>query len=156
MTAHDYVPSVGTSHHYNLPSKGLPDWPCIVDDVLRARLKTLGVIEHRFTLEKGEQINIVTTWVPSSFFQPPVGYDKGVDWLIYDVGGARNQRQAWAPFFDDVNALIFLAPISAFDQVLVEEPDVNRVEDSLLLWRSVVSSKVGPSFYAIRPSGIDN
>jgi hypothetical protein len=67
--------------------------------------------------------------------------------VIYDVGGARNQRQAWAPFFDDVNALIFLAPISAFDQVLVEEPDVNRVEDSLLLWRSVVSSKV--RFYVI-------
>lgn len=77
---------------------------------------------------------------------PFPGHDKGVDWLIYDVGGARNQRQAWAPFFDDVNALIFLAPISAFDQVLVEEPDINRVEDSLLLWRSVVSSKVRPPF----------
>ena len=78
---------------------------------------------------------------------PFVGHEKGVDWVIYDVGGARNQRQAWAPFFDDVNALIFLAPISAFDQVLVEEPDVNRVEDSLLLWRSVVASKVRPPLH---------
>lgn len=55
---------------------------------------------------------------------------------IYDVGGARNQRQSWAPYFDDgrysvpspgppftrvsVNAIIFLAPISTFDQVLEE------------------------------------
>lgn len=86
-------------------------------------------------------------------------------WKIYDVGGARNQRQAWAPYFQDsaysltflnllyprlrrrifanlVNAIIFLAPISAFDQVLAEDPRVNRLEDSLLLWRGVVSNKL--------------
>lgn len=63
----------------------------------------------------------------------------GSNWVIYDVGGARNQRHAWAPYFQDgkpghtlpinfffrsapfvVNAIIFLAPISAFDQVLTE------------------------------------
>lgn len=41
-----------------------------------------------------------------------------------------------------VNAIIFLAPISAFDQVLAEDTRVNRLEDSLLLWRSVVSNKL--------------
>ncbi|KAF8520549.1 guanine nucleotide binding protein, alpha subunit [Gautieria morchelliformis] len=88
------------------------------DDVLKARLKTLGVVEHMFSLETGKE--------------------RGVDWKIYDVGGARSQRQAWAPYFEDMNALIFLAPISAFDQ----DPRVNRVEDSLLLWRSVVANKL--------------
>jgi hypothetical protein len=34
---------------------------------------------------------------------------------------------AWAPFFDDVNAIIFLAPISCFDQVLAEDPSINRL-----------------------------
>ncbi|KAF8521927.1 guanine nucleotide binding protein, alpha subunit [Hysterangium stoloniferum] len=92
------------------------------DDVLKARLKTVGVVEHTFSLETGKQ--------------------KGVDWKIYDVGGARSQRHAWIPYFQDINALIFLAPISAFDQVLTEDPRVNRVEDSLLLWRSVVSNKL--------------
>lgn len=92
------------------------------DDVLKARLKTVGVVEHCFSLETGKQ--------------------KGVDWKIYDVGGARNQRQAWVPYFQDMNALIFLAPISAFDQVLAEDPRVNRLEDSLLLWRSIVSNKL--------------
>ena len=51
------------------------------EDVLKARLKTLGVNEHTFTLK-------------GSNHQP-------VDWKIYDVGGARNQRHAWAPYFED-------------------------------------------------------
>ncbi|KAI0652730.1 G-alpha-domain-containing protein [Trametes meyenii] len=93
------------------------------DDVLKARLKTTGVVEHTFSLAKN------TEW-------------RGVEWKIYDVGGARNQRQAWAPYFDDVNAIIFLAPISAFDQVLAEDPSVNRLEDSFILWKSVIENKL--------------
>jgi len=41
-----------------------------------------------------------------------------------------------------MNAIIFLAPISVFDQVLTEDPRVNRLEDSLLLWKLVVSNKL--------------
>ncbi|KIO17616.1 hypothetical protein M407DRAFT_227947, partial [Tulasnella calospora MUT 4182] len=91
-------------------------------DVLNARLKTVGVVEHLFQLENGGE--------------------KGMDWRIFDVGGHRDQRQTWAPFFDDVNAIIFLAPISAFDQVLVEDKKVNRIEDSLLLFRSICVNKL--------------
>jgi hypothetical protein len=78
----------------------------------------MGVVEHTFSI--------------------PSGSNRGVEWRIYDVGGSRNQRQAWAPYFEDgestltpnapnfltflppcdpVNAIIFLAPISVFDQV---------------------------------------
>lgn len=93
------------------------------DDVLKARLKTVGVVEHPFMISMGTMRG-------------------NTNWVIYDVGGARNQRHAWAPFFQDVNAIIFLAPISAFDQVLTEDSRVNRLEDSLLLWRAVVSNKL--------------
>ena len=48
----------------------------------------------------------------------------------------------WVPFFDDVDAIIFLAPISAFDQVLSEEERVNRLEDSVLLWKAICSNKL--------------
>jgi len=93
------------------------------EDVLKARLKTVGVIEHQFTISMGPM--------------------RGVsNWIIYDVGGARNQRHAWAPYFQDVTSIIFLAPISAFDQVLTEDPRINRLEDSLLLWRGIVSNKL--------------
>ncbi|KAJ8087641.1 hypothetical protein PM082_006475 [Marasmius tenuissimus] len=94
------------------------------DDVLKARLKTVGVCEYRFEME-------VAT-----------GRDTPSEWRIVDVGGSRSQRQTWVPFFDDVDAIIFLAPISGFDQVLAEDRTVNRLEDSVLLWKSVCSNKL--------------
>jgi hypothetical protein len=45
---------------------------------------------------------------------------KDVTWHLYDVGGARGQRSSWVPYFDDANAIIFVAPISAFDQVNIK------------------------------------
>ncbi|KAJ6506745.1 guanine nucleotide-binding protein alpha-4 subunit [Mycena sanguinolenta] len=90
------------------------------DDILRARLKTLGVSEHQFTLKTGNM-------VPHN-------------WLVYDVGGARSLRAAWVPYFDSMHAIIFLAPLSGFDQVLSEDAKVNRLEDSVLLWKIIVSS----------------
>ncbi|CCL98063.1 uncharacterized protein FIBRA_00057 [Fibroporia radiculosa] len=122
------------------------------EDVLKARLKTTGVVEHTFSLPRNAEY-------------------RGVEWKIYDVGGAKPQRQAWAPYFDDgelfkknplgsncevdsiaydqhadtflvVDAIIFLAPISAFDQVLAEDPRVNRLEDTIYLWQSVTSNKL--------------
>ncbi|KAM6492716.1 Guanine nucleotide binding protein (G-protein), alpha subunit [Amanita muscaria] len=93
------------------------------DDILRARLKTLGVKEHKFRISSG-----TSPWR---------------DLRIFDVGGHRSQvRAAWAPYFDDMDAIIFLAPISCFDQVLSEDPSVNRLEDSVHLWKSVVSNKL--------------
>ncbi|GAW02896.1 G-alpha-domain-containing protein [Lentinula edodes] len=94
------------------------------DDVLKARLKTVGVSEYRFQME-------VST-----------GRETGTDWRIVDVGGSRSQRQTWIPFFDNVDAIIFLAPISGFDQVLSEDRTVNRLEDSVLLWKTVCSNKL--------------
>lgn len=50
--------------------------------------------------------------------------------------------KAWASHFDDVNAIIFLAPINCFDEKLAEDRRVNRLEDSFLLWKAVCSSKL--------------
>ncbi|XP_006463700.1 hypothetical protein AGABI2DRAFT_187221 [Agaricus bisporus var. bisporus H97] len=94
------------------------------DDVLKARLKTVGVAEYRFEMEV------------------PMSRDTGTEWRIVDVGGSRSQVITWVPFFDDVDAIIFLAPISSFDQVLTEDRTVNRLEDSVLLWKAVCSNKL--------------
>ncbi|KAK7063702.1 guanine nucleotide binding protein, alpha subunit [Favolaschia claudopus] len=93
------------------------------DHILRARLKTLGVSEHRMRLS-----------------DPTGGMSR--DFRIFDVGGTRSLRAAWVSYFDDMDAIIFLAPISAFDQVLAEEPTVNRLADSYKLWTSIVSNKL--------------
>ncbi|KAJ7275084.1 guanine nucleotide binding protein, alpha subunit [Mycena rebaudengoi] len=94
--------------------------------ILRARLKTLGVSEHRITTTSGGMTGNISR-----------------DWRIYDVGGHRSLRAAWAPYCaGEMDAIIFLAPISAFDQVLAEEPRVNRLADSVNLWTTIVSNKL--------------
>ncbi|KAI0339147.1 guanine nucleotide binding protein, alpha subunit [Trametopsis cervina] len=92
------------------------------DDVVRARLRTLGVQEHRILFETG----------PAA----------GTEWFLYDVGGSRTQRPAWFPYFDDCNAIIFLAPISCFDEKLAEDRKVNRLEDSYGLWKMICASRL--------------
>ena len=47
-----------------------------------------------------------------------------------DVGGSRSVRQHWIPYFDDVQAIIFLAPL-AFNLTLDEDPKVNRLVRAL-------------------------
>lgn len=92
------------------------------DDVVRARLRTLGVQEHQFVFEEGKHT--------------------GTEWQIYDVGGSRSSRASWAPFFDDIDAIIFLAPISVFDEKLIEDSRTNRLQDSYELWKQVTSSTI--------------
>jgi hypothetical protein len=67
-----------------------------IDDILHARIQTMGVAEHIFDVDI---------------------HGKAVSWHLFDVGGARGQRHSWVPYFDDANAIIFVSPISAFDQV---------------------------------------
>jgi len=92
------------------------------DDILKARVTTTGPEEHIIIAESG--------------------LEKAKHWTIYDVGGARSQRATWAQFFDDVNIIIFLAPMSAFNQVLAEDKNVNRLTDSLRLWQTICSNKI--------------
>ncbi|KAH6906539.1 guanine nucleotide binding protein, alpha subunit [Coprinopsis sp. MPI-PUGE-AT-0042] len=98
-----------------------PDYIPTTNDILRVRLRTLGVIEHNFSVLMGGST---------------------YNWRLFDVGGARGQRQAWIPYFDDAISIIFLAPISAFDQYLEEDPKVNRIDDSLSLFTSICGNKI--------------
>ena len=41
-----------------------------------------------------------------------------------------------------MNAIIFLAPISCFDEKLAEDKRVNRLEDSYQLWKMICSNKL--------------
>ncbi|KAF7289911.1 hypothetical protein MIND_01366000 [Mycena indigotica] len=92
------------------------------NDILRARVHTVGPEEHVIHMESGTET--MRTWT------------------VYDVGGSTSQRAAWAQFFDDVHVIIFLAPISAFNETLAENHTVNRLADSLKLWRTICSNKL--------------
>ncbi|KAH9485212.1 Guanine nucleotide-binding protein alpha-4 subunit [Psilocybe cubensis] len=129
------------------------------DDILRARLKTLGVSEHRFKLKSGQfytifgkmhifsnglykeicyimtgEYSMLAAHVPSEVSRLSV--------LHYALVLNLSVTEAWVPYFDDIDAIIFLAPISGFDEVLLEDPAVNKLEDSLLLWRRIVINPI--------------
>ena len=53
---------------------------CNLDDILHARIRTMGVAEHVFDVSL---------------------HGRTVTWHLYDVGGARGQRHTWVPYFDD-------------------------------------------------------
>ncbi|KAF8440378.1 guanine nucleotide binding protein, alpha subunit [Boletus edulis BED1] len=101
ISARDYIPST--------------------DDILHARIQTMGVAEHIFDVDI---------------------HGRSVSWHLYDVGGARGQRHSWVPYFDDANAIIFVCPISAFDQYLEEDPRTNRIDDSLQLFTQICSNQL--------------
>ncbi|EAL90625.1 G protein alpha subunit [Aspergillus fumigatus] len=93
-----------------------PDYIPNVADVLRARTKTTGIYETRFTMG---QLSI----------------------HMFDVGGQRSERKKWIHCFENVTSIIFCVALSEYDQVLLEESNQNRMMESLVLFDSVVNSR---------------
>lgn len=83
-------------------------------DVLRTRLTTTGIIETEFTLD-------------STAFK------------MYDVGGQRGERKKWIHCFDDVTAIMFIASLSEYNQVLAEDRNRNRLTESLDLFEGIAN-----------------
>ncbi|KAI8922039.1 hypothetical protein PhCBS80983_g00342 [Powellomyces hirtus] len=81
-------------------------------DILRSRVMTTTITENKFAIN-------------------------GITFRIFDVGGQRSERKKWAPYFDDVNSIIFLAAISAYDQKCFEDNQTNRMLESLNLFDSI-------------------
>lgn len=86
-----------------------PDYMPTQDDILRSRVRTSGIVEEEFQMGK-------TTLV------------------MFDVGGQRNERKKWIHAFEDVHAVIFVAAISEYDQVLYEDNTVNRQVEAVELF----------------------
>ncbi|KAH6871286.1 heterotrimeric G protein alpha subunit A [Coprinopsis sp. MPI-PUGE-AT-0042] len=84
-------------------------------DVLRARQKSVGISETRFTM--GQLIH------------------------MFDVGGQRSERKKWIHCFESVTSIIFCTALSEYDQVLREEKTQNRMVESLVLFESVINSR---------------
>jgi len=85
-------------------------------DLLRARVRTSGIVEAEYNIG-------------------------GVRIAMFDVGGQRNERKKWIHCFDNVTAVIFVAAISEYDQVLYEDQAVNRQDESVNLFKEMCESK---------------
>ncbi|KAI5307041.1 hypothetical protein KEM56_005434 [Ascosphaera pollenicola] len=93
-----------------------PDYIPNEADVLRARTKTTGIYDTRFNMG---QLSI----------------------HMFDVGGQRSERKKWIHCFENVTSIIFCVALSEYDQVLLEESSQNRMNESLILFDSVVNSR---------------
>jgi len=93
-----------------------PDYVPTVEDVLKVRVRTSGIVEEEYVID-------------------------GVKFAMFDVGGQRNERKKWIHCFDEVTAVIFVAAISEYDQVLYEDNTQNRMVDSLNIFHEICNSK---------------
>jgi hypothetical protein len=85
-------------------------------DVLRSRVRTTGIVQSDFVI-------------------------KSMAFAMFDVGGQRNERRKWIHAFDNVNAVVFVAALSEYDQVLFEDETMNRMHEALTLFDQIVNSK---------------
>ncbi|PQE31295.1 guanine nucleotide-binding alpha-3 subunit protein [Rutstroemia sp. NJR-2017a WRK4] len=101
------------------------DYIPVEADVLRARTKTTGIYETRFTMG-------------SLSIQSVFCIDIMV--LLADCV-VRSERKKWIHCFENVTSIIFCVALSEYDQVLLEESNQNRMMESLVLFDSVVNSR---------------
>jgi len=66
---------------------------------------------------------------------------KSLVFNMFDVGGQRSQRKKWIHCFDDVDCVLFVSALSEYDQVLLEDSSVNRMQESLTLFAEMVNNK---------------
>ena len=85
-------------------------------DILRSRIRTTGIVRTDFKLH-------------------------GREFAMFDMGGQRNERRKWIHTFANVNAIIFVAALSEYDQVLYEDESQNRMQESINLFDQIVNSK---------------
>lgn len=93
-----------------------PEYVPTVEDIVKTRVRTTGILEESYTVD-------------------------GVDFVVYDVGGQRNERRKWIHAFDDVAAIIFVASLSEYDQTLYEDNLVNRLVEALNLFEEMCNSR---------------
>ncbi|KAK3727444.1 hypothetical protein EGW08_020791 [Elysia chlorotica] len=91
-----------------------PDYLPTLQDILRVRVPTTGIIEYPFDLDS-------------------------IIFRMVDVGGQRSERRKWIHCFENVTSIMFLVALSEYDQVLVESDNENRMEESKALFRTIIT-----------------
>ncbi|KAJ1406325.1 GPA5, alpha subunit of a heterotrimeric G protein [Ochromonadaceae sp. CCMP2298] len=61
---------------------------------------------------------------------------------LVDVGGQRSERRKWIDCFDNVDAIIYLASLSGYNQVLFEDQQANIMRESLTLFKDIMQNPI--------------
>jgi G-protein alpha subunit. len=94
----------------------LDDYVATQQDMLLARVRTSGIVTEKYVID-------------------------GKNFEMYDVGGQRNERKKWIHCFEDVTAVIFVAALSEYDQVLFEDTSTNRMVEAIQLFDEICNNK---------------
>ena len=92
------------------------DYVATQQDMLLARVRTSGIVTEKYVIDKK-------------------------NFEMYDVGGQRNERKKWIHCFDDVTAVIFVAALSEYDQVLFEDSSMNRMVEAVQLFDEICNNR---------------
>jgi len=76
-------------------------------------------------------------------------------WEFIDVGGQRTERRKWIHAFEGVKAVIYLSSLSAYDQGLEENLNINRMQDDLELFSQLTTVKYLPDTWIFFQNKID-
>jgi len=61
---------------------------------------------------------------------------------VVDVGGQRKERRKWVHFFEGITAVVFCAALTDYDEVLDEDPQANRMKESLQLFGDMMKNNM--------------
>lgn len=108
--------SIDSSYFDSIDRIAQPNYLPTDQDVLRSRVKTTGITETTFII--GD-----------------------LTYRMFDVGGQRSERKKWIHCFENVTTILFLVAISEYDQLLLEDETVNRMQEALTLFDSICNSR---------------
>jgi len=95
---------------------GSEGWVPNEQDILRSRARTAGIVETEFDVQDAH-------------------------FRMVDVGGQRSERKKWIHCFQDVTAVIFCVAMSEYDLKLYEDDAINRMQESLRLFKEICNSE---------------
>jgi len=84
-------------------------------DIILVRYRTTGVIEQSFEMKKNT-------------------------FHVFDVGGQKSERKKWIHCFENVTAVIFVASLSSYDEMMFEDQEKNSMVDSIELFDSICNN----------------
>lgn len=59
---------------------------------------------------------------------------------FYDVSGLKYDRKRWIAYFDNVDCVIFVTSLAGYNKFLEDEPTINQMVDSLVLFENTVNN----------------
>lgn len=58
-----------------------------------------------------------------------------------DVGGQRSERRKWIHYFDEVEAVVFVASLSCYNEMMLEDRSSNCMVDALQLFEGTINNE---------------